>query len=314
MKTPVTAADLEGVFAVPPLARAEDGRFDPAENDAIARHLRSGGITRLLYGGNAFLYHVTLADYEALLDWMAAADRDVLMIPSLGPAYGRAIDQARIIRRYGFPAAMLLPCGDPRDAAGLERGVRSIADAAGCPVVLYLKEETTFGSRLEEGLDAIGRLAADGVCAAVKYAVVRRNPEEDSYLSALIARVERQRILSGMGERPAVVHMRYWRLPGFTTGSGCLAPRLTLRLFEACRRGDFAGAGNIRREFLPLEDVRDAEGPARVLHAAVGLAGIARVGPIPPFVSPLASEACAALETVVRALLDANERALCEAS
>ena len=38
---------------------------------------------------------------------------------------------------------------------------------------------------------------------------------------------------------------------------------------------------------MPLEDVRDALGPARVLHAAVDGAGIASTGPIPPFVSEL---------------------------
>ena len=38
---------------------------------------------------------------------------------------------------------------------------------------------------------------------------------------------------------------------------------------------------------MPLEDLRDAWGPARVLHHATELAGIAPTGPIPPFVSPL---------------------------
>ena len=311
--TAVGLADLAGVFAVPPLARGDDGGFDAAQNERIASHIRSGGITRLLYGGNAFLYHATLAEYETLVGWMAAAEGDVWMIPSLGPSYGRALDQARMVRRHPFPAAMLLPCSDPRDAAGLERGARAIADATGRPLILYLKEEGTFGSRREEGLDAVARLVDQGVCVAIKYAVVRRDPAVDEYLAGLTARVDRRRIVSGIGERPAVVHMRDWRLPGFTTGSGCIAPRLSAQLFDACRRGDFAAAEDVRRLFLPLEDVRDAEGPARVLHAALGLAGIAEVGPIPPFVSSLGADACAALEPVARSLLDANTRALCEA-
>ena len=312
--TPVTLADLEGVFAVPPLARVAAGAagLDAAQNDRMAAHIRSGGITRLLYGGNAFLYHVTLDEYEALVDWMASAEADVWMIPSLGPPYGRAIDQARVVRRHGFPAAMLLPCSDPRDAAGLERGARAIADATGRPLILYLKEETTFGARLEDGLDAVARLVDEQVCVAIKYAVVRREPADDAYLAGLVARVDRRRVVSGIGERPVVAHMRKWGLPGFTTGSGCIAPRLSTQIFEACRRDDFATAEEIRRLFLPLEDMRDADGPARVLHAAVDGAGIARLGPIPPFVSDLAPAAAATLEPAARALLAANAKALCE--
>jgi dihydrodipicolinate synthase/N-acetylneuraminate lyase len=319
-RSPVTLSDLEGVFAVPPLARSESGPYHPKsgpgcvglvadQNEAIVRHIRAGGITRLLYGGNAFLYHIPSSDYEGLVDWMAAVDGDVWMIPSLGPSYGRALDQARVLRRHPFPAAMLLPCSDPRDAAGLERGARDIAEALGAPLVLYLKAETTFGEPLDEGLDAIGRLVADGVCAAIKYAVVRRDPSIDPYLDALLARVDRRRVVSGIGERPAVAHMQHWRLPGFTTGSGCLAPRLSARLFDACRSGDFAAAEHLRQSFLPLEDIRDEAGPARVLHAAVEAAGLARVGPVRPFVSDLEPASRDRLEPVARALLAENARA-----
>ena len=64
-----------------------------------------------------------------------------------------------------------------------------------------------------------------GVCAAIKYAVVREDPAQDDYLAGLLRRVDRTKVISGIGERPAVVHMRDWGLPGFTTGCGCVAPR-----------------------------------------------------------------------------------------
>ena len=54
------------------------------------------------------------------------------------------------------------------------------------------------------------------------------------------------------------------------------------------RRAAATGARRARaRQFMPLEDLRDAWGPARVLHHATELAGIAPTGPIPPYVSPL---------------------------
>ena len=161
--------DLWGVYSVPPLPRKADSRrsldFDAAER--VARHIADGGITRYLYGGNAFLYHISLAEYEALLDWLAGFAAPRWPIPSLGPSFGRALDQACVLRRHAFPTAMMLPCGDPRDPAGVEVGMREIADAAGIPLIIYLKSEDGFGSDQEQSLDAIGRLVDDGVAIAI---------------------------------------------------------------------------------------------------------------------------------------------------
>ncbi len=302
--TSIRSDDLRGVFAVPSLARRTDrGRsIDFAENDRLVRHLRDGGLKRFLYGGNAFLHHLTLGEYEDLIGWLAGFPDDCWAIPSLGPSYGRALDQAAVLRRHRFPCAMALPCGDPRDAAGLEVGLREIAQAAGLGLIVYLKEETTFGADPEAGLDVVARLVDSGVCVAVKYAVVRRDPGQDPYLAGLLLRVDRSRVISGIGERPAVIHLRAFGLPGFTTGSGCLAPRSSQAIHAACTRGDFTGADALRERFLPLEDRRDAWGPSRVLHAALDLAGVARTGPIPPFVSPLSDERRAALQPIAREL------------
>ena len=126
------------MFAVPPLPRRSDPRrtldFDAAE--AIARHIESGGITRYLYGGNAFLYHITLAEYEGLLEWLAGFPKTRWAIPSIGPSFGRAMDQAVMLKRHPFAAAMVLPCSDPRDARGMEAGLRDISNAAGAPLIL----------------------------------------------------------------------------------------------------------------------------------------------------------------------------------
>jgi dihydrodipicolinate synthase/N-acetylneuraminate lyase len=300
----VRADDLRGVFAVPPLARRADARrsLDFAESDRLLRHMRAGGITRFLYGGNAFLYHVTLAEYEALLGWLAGFPAGAWAIPSVGPSFGRAMDQAALLARGRFRCAMALPCADPRDAAGLEAGLREIASAAGLPLILYLKDEPNFGADLTAGLDAVARLVDAKVCVAIKYAVVRRDPRQDAYLSALLERVDRRLVISGIGERPAVVHLRDFGLPGFTTGSGCLAPGLSNAVWEAAARGDWARADGVRARFLPLEDKRDAWGPARVLHAAMELAGVARTGPIPPFVSALSEAQRAELAPVARDL------------
>ncbi|MBL8291604.1 MAG: dihydrodipicolinate synthase family protein [Bryobacterales bacterium] len=300
----LTTADFRGVFPVPPLCRNDDARrsLNFEETGNVVRHIAGGGITNFLYGGNAFLYHLTLSEYEELLDWMSSADASYLMIPSAGPSYGRAMDQAPLLRKYGFPTVMLLPSGDPRDAVGLERGYREFADALGSPLIVYLKDESNFGSNLDAGLDAVARLVRDGVCIGIKYAVVRDDPSEDKYLEGLLQRVDRAHVISGIGERPAIAHMRDFQLPGFTTGSGCVAPGLSRALFEANCAGDYETAESIRQHFLPLEDLRDAWGPARVLHAATELAGIAAAGPIAPYITGIDAAQTDQLKPVAKAL------------
>ena len=302
--------DLNGVFAVPPLARRNDTArsIDFVENERIVKHIANGGITRLIYGGNAFLYHIKLTEFELLLEWLSGLTDGKWVIPSIGPTYGRAMEQAAILRKHRFNTAMILPCADPRDAAGLERGYREIAAAGGAQLIVYLKDETNFGSDKEAGLDAVARLVEDRVCIGIKYAVVREDPLHDAYLEALLARVDRRYVISGIGERPAVVHLRDWKLPGFTTGSGCVAPGMSEALFEACAREDFQAATDVRARFLPLEDLRDAWGPARVLHHATELAAIAKTGPIAPYVSPLNEEQLEKLAPVALTLLATNQK------
>jgi dihydrodipicolinate synthase/N-acetylneuraminate lyase len=303
-RTPLSPDQLRGVFAVPPLARQNDSArsIDFEQNDLIVKHIYDGGITRLIYGGNAFLYHLTLAEFEALLEWLSGVSNDLWLIPSVGPSFGRAMDQAPLLRRHGFNVAMMLPCGDPRDAAGLEQGYREFVSASGCKLIVYLKDESNFGSDKNAGLDAVSRLVDDGACVGIKYAVVRDDPKHDPYLESLLARVDRKYIISGIGERPAIVHLRDWRLTGFTTGSGCIAPSLSQQLFERLTVADYEMAAQLRAKFIPLEDLRDEWGPARVLHHATELAEIARTGPIAPYVSSLSSEQVGTLQSITREL------------
>jgi len=304
-KTMVSDADRSGVIAVPPLCRAGDGSFDWAENDKVVAHLLRGGVTRLMYGGNAFVYHLTLAEYGEMLAWLSGLDDGIWCVPGAGPSFGRLMDQAALLRKFNFPCAMALPCADPRDAAGLETGLRRFSSEADMPVIVYLKQEGDFGADRMAGLDAVARLVDDGVCVGVKYAVVRHDAGIDPYLAALLERVDRRFVISGIGERPAIAHLKDFGLPGFTSGSVCVAPAQTQAIFDLCKQGEWTAASELRQLFLPHEDLRDGWGPARVLHASVELAGIARTGPVAPFLSGLSDEQMAELGPVAKALYQA---------
>src|SRR5262245_51534831 len=189
-----------------------------------------------------------------------AAGPSTWVIPSVGPNFGKMMDQAAVLKTRSFPTAMVLPATFPITAAGVETGIRRFADAFGKPIIVYIKAE---GFITPEG---VKRLVDAGAVAAVKYAIVRPDPSKDPFLAKLVELCDRRIIVSGIGERPAIAHLRDFGLAGFTSGSCCVAPRGSQRLLEALKRKDYGAAEKLRAAYLPLEDLRDAHSPLRVLH------------------------------------------------
>ena len=155
---------------------------------------------------------------------------------------------------------------------------------------------------------------AKDVAIAHQYAVCAPS-KVDFYLEAIIAAVGRDMVISGIGERPAIDHLTQFKLAAFTSGSVCVAPASSTALLKALKAGDIAEAGRLRALFIPLEDLRDAHSPIRVLHAAVELAGIAQTGPMLPFLSNLTDAAIlAAITREAKKLLDADRAAMARAA
>jgi dihydrodipicolinate synthase/N-acetylneuraminate lyase len=296
---PVTAERLaESVWAVPPLARHDDFSLNHQANRQMIAHLEAGGMTTLLYGGNAIMYHVALSEYHELLELLAsAAAPETLIVPSVGPAFGMMMDQAAVLADFSFPTAMILPQKEVATSAGIAAAVARFVDRFGKPVVLYIRHDRTIEP------ETAGRLMDDGLLAAIKYAVVRDDPREDDYLRALVDAAGPERMLSGLGDQPAPVHMRQFGLASFTTGCGCLAPRSCMALLSAIRSGDDRRVTEIIEQFAPLEDLRNRLGPITVLHEAVSQAGIADMGPIIPLLSPIDSRHYDAIHRTAKELL-----------
>ncbi|MEP6997341.1 MAG: dihydrodipicolinate synthase family protein [Betaproteobacteria bacterium] len=306
MKTSaVSPADLSrSVLAVPPLARNGDLSLNREANVAMIGHLERGGVSTLLYGGNANLYNIGLYEYGALLDMLEqTASPETWVIPSVGPDFGKLLDQAKVLRARAFPTAMVLPQTFPATPDGSERAIRLFAERYGRPVIVYLKAENFLTPA------HVARLVEAGMVAAIKYAIVRSDPAEDPFLRALLDRVDAARVVSGIGERPAGTHLRQFGLAGFTSGSVCIGPRGSTRLLAALKSSDWAAADALRAAYMPIEDLRDAHSPIRVLHEAVSLAGIADMGPMLPQLSNIGAEHHGAIRNAARALL-AHDAAL----
>jgi len=302
---PITPATLaSSVISVPPLARNADYSLSREENLKIIRHLEGGGVTTLLYGGNAILYHTAVSEYAALLGLLAeSAAENTLMIPSVGPAYGTMMDQAAILRDFDFPTAMVLPTRDVVTSDGVASATRRFVEAYGKPAVLYIKHDGFIE------VAAVKRLMADGLLSWIKYAIVRDDTSNDAYLRSLVDAVGPDCIVSGIGEQPAVIHLRDFGLQGFTSGCVCVAPGLSMSMLRAIKSGDFLAAEEIRKTFVPLEDLRNSINPVRVLHTAITLAGIADTGPIIPLLSEVPDSDRPAIEAAARQLLGAETEA-----
>jgi dihydrodipicolinate synthase/N-acetylneuraminate lyase len=210
------------------------------------------------------------------------------------------VDQAKIIRRFAFPTVMVLPQQGLTTSVGVATGIRRFVEASGVPAVLYIKHD---GFIEPEEVAALDR---DGLLSGIKYATVRSDASVDPYLRRLVEVVDRGRIISGIGEQPAIIHTRDFGLGGFTSGCVCVAPRLSQQMLAVMRGGAWEEAERIRSVFRPLEDLRNAINPIRVLHRAVEGAGIAPTGPLLPLLSNVEAEHEAAIDAAASALLAAD--------
>ena len=305
MKTTISPSDLQNsVISVPPLCRDAALRPVAAENARLIRHIESGGVSTLLYGGNANFYNIALSEYETVLDQLeAGAAANTLIVPSIGPYFGTALDQAAILAKRQFPTAMLLPTTAVSSPEGVQAAVLKIVEKLGKPIVLYIKDQGYVT------LDVVKTLVGAGAISWIKYAVVRDDPAQDDLLADLVQAVDPQIIVSGIGEQPAIVHWEKFGVRSFTSGCVCVAPRRSQEMLNALRAGDTATAEAIRERFNSLETLRNAYGPIPVLHHAVALAGIAETGPALPLIKNLGDHLLTEIRPAAERLLAWNRAA-----
>jgi dihydrodipicolinate synthase/N-acetylneuraminate lyase len=171
-------------------------------------------------------------------------------------------------------------------------------------LVVYIKFDRWLKS------ETIKKLEADGAISWIKYAVVRDNPSDDNYLRELLEVFPAARMVSGIGEQPAIEHLHEFGLGGFTSGCVCVSPAKSQQMLRAIIAGRLDEAEQIRRFFLPLEDLRNEINPIRVLHEAVALAGIAQTGPLQPLVSGLDEASRQRIQAAVTLMLATQDTAV----
>ena len=170
--------------------------------------------------------------------------------------------------RAGAGALMLLPpLGYRADARELEHFYRSVAEAAGLPVMLYNNPEA---SGVDLGPELIVRLAD----AVEQIVAVKECSGDVRRIPALLAAAPELEVLVGGDD---------WALEGFCAGatgwvSGVadVAPRECVALYEHCLAGELEEARSVYQRLLPLSRFDMTPKLVQYFKAAldeVGLAG-----------------------------------------
>ncbi len=297
MKTsPVTPADLvSSIIALPPIARNASGAIDVVQNVKIVEWLASAHVSTFMYGGVANLFNAALSEYGAILDLIEnIALEDAWVVPSIGADFGKAMDQIGILRDREFPTAILLPFA-PVQSKGVATGLRRLSDRFGRPLMVFFKSADYLTAA-----DAAA-LLTDGVLCCVEYGIAPDERGQFPYLAQLLDMTgSAERIIDGAGEK-SIAATASLGLRGYTSGSGLIAPHLSMAILDALDRGNTAGVAELCDQFRPFEVLRALYCPIPVVHDAVRLAGIADTGPIGPFFEPIADPV--AVEQITAAAL-----------
>ncbi len=301
--TPVTSEDIaRSVWSVPPLSLDSERRVRADENAKLVRHIEAGGVSTVLWGGNANIYAMTSRLFREMIDgipdWVS---EDAWAIPSAGPDYGKLLEQADILRNTRFPAVMLLPMQAQRDKKGTEKAIRDFVQRSGIPAILYLRAADYLNA------DQMGSLVEDGVVVALKYAVETGDFTKDPGLEDILKVVPREKIVSGIGEIAAIPHVSTFDLAGFTAGAVCIAPKRAMAVRKAILGGDIAEAKRLVTTIQPLENLRIKHGPIQIIHDAVTHSGVADMGLLTPHMSHVADDVQAEIRAAVAPLLAAEQ-------
>jgi len=300
--------DCATVLIVAITPRCADGSVDLPGAAANVRYLVESGADFLMpMCGTGLVYDATLDEYEAVVGtFMDAAAGRALVVPGIGPGYGRTLEMGQIARSLGVAGAMVMPIVGPASAHGVEVGMARLARAVQLPLLLYQRRLDIMP------VEQVVTLCALDEVVGLKYAV----DDLGAFTAINDAAGERAAMVCGMAEDPALEYLKAGAV-GFSSGMANFAPRTSLAILRKFNAGDGAAAAALREIMVPFEDLR-GERAARysgsALHAAMERAGLAG-GPVVPFAEDVAGEDLTQLHLCVdrvmeieKTLLDNGER------
>gem|GEM_PF-469595 len=233
--------------------------------------------------GTGLVYDATLEEFEAVVGAFmdAASDSGMMVVPGIGPGYGRSLEMGRIARSLGVDGVMIMPIVGPASELGVRRGLQTIAEQTALPTILYQRRLDVMP------VDQMVELCRLDEVVGLKYAV----DDIDSFERIADGAGQDAAMVCGMAEDPCLDYLARGAV-GFSSGMANFVPLISLEILRAFRSGDLAEAQRLRQLMVPFEDFRGERGArysGSLLHAAMDRAGLAG-GPVIPFAEEVAAE------------------------
>jgi 4-hydroxy-tetrahydrodipicolinate synthase len=252
MARPFDLSRLATVHLVPPTPFTPDGRrVRPEVLGGFVREMTAAGVTVFIPAAGTGEFH-SLSAAEALecvRVTREAAGAHCTVLAPVGLSLAHAIEVGRGAFEAGADALLVMPLVHPYLCdAGFGDYLRAVADAVPLPVLTYKRGPIPSDKLLL-------RLADEGRLVGAKYAV----NDVDAFAKLATAAAGRLGLYCGTAERFAPFFMLAGAA-GYTSGSGCVTPRLTLAMHAALVAGDRREAMRLLQIIRPLEDARARDG------------------------------------------------------
>jgi 4-hydroxy-tetrahydrodipicolinate synthase len=251
MPRPFDLARLATVHLVPPTPFTADGRrVVPEVLGRFVREMVAAGVRVFIPAAGTGEFH-SLSASEAVecVRVTREAGPECAVLAPVGMALAHAVEVGRGALEAGADALLVMPPVHPYLCdAGFGDYLRAIADAVALPVLTYKRGPVPSDKLLLQ-------LADEGRLVGVKYAV----NDVDAFAKLASTAAGRLGLYCGTAERFAPFFMLAGAA-GYTSGSGCVAPRLTLALHAALAANDSREARRLLQLIRPLEDARARDG------------------------------------------------------
>ncbi|MCB4822009.1 dihydrodipicolinate synthase family protein [Roseicella aerolata] len=281
---------ISGILVTP--MDAEDRIVPQRLSPIIARAAEAGVDTLTVNGNTGEFYGLSFAEAERMQAEVPAliAGRTAV-VAGIGRSLAEACALARRARADGADAIMVHQPPDPFVAPrGVVAYVSKVAEAAGLPVVLYLRNDGI-------GLPAIEALTRIPGVVGVKWAT----PNVMVLAQAIRRAGPDVSFICGLAE-PWAPPMTALGAQGFTSGVINVVPEKSVAILRALRAGDFAAANAGIAAIHAFEALRAEEqngANVAVVKAALALSGMDVGAARPPAAWPLPPGSAAALRDLL---------------
>jgi len=292
----VADADFHGVF--PYLVSPVDasGEVKRAVLERLCNDLIAAGVHGLTpLGSTGEFAYLSWPQRRAVAETAvrAANGRVPVVAGVASTTVADAVMQAREFERLGASGILaILEAYFPLTDEGVYDYFAAVAAAVSLPVVLYTNPNF---QRSDLSLPVIERLSRIDNIRYIKDASFNTGR-----LLSIIGRVgSRMKVFAASAHIPACVMLIGG--VGWMAGPACVAPRQSVRLYEACRRGDWAAAMELQRPLWALNQAFAKYNLAACIKGGLALQGYDVGAPLPPQ-APLPPEGIAEVKRVLEAI------------